>query len=297
MGHAGSSRPLWFRTPFPGERINDERYRDAAFFRSAGEPFAAYWAQLPVRSESIVAWVGGPKVAALAGISKTDVIERAVNGFGSMLGNRSLARDELEEGFTHDWGADPFARGTYSYVAVGGSGARAALAVPLDGTLFFAGEADVAQRSRRHGKWRARDRHAGRRRGRDDARRDRSGFVKWLRRPAVSAHGVVEELLRVTMTGSSAAALTGLMFVVITLVTGQDHTGSRDEGINTFSTPTVMHFCAALLISAILSARLALVDTGRHAGRTGRPVWRRVHPAGDVSDAAAVSLSSRTLKT
>ena len=52
--------------------------------------------------------------------------------------------------------------------------------------------------------------------------------------------------------GSSGGALTGLMFVVITLVAGK---GSRttEEGIATFSTPTVVHFCAALLVSAILS--------------------------------------------
>jgi hypothetical protein len=56
------------------------------------------------------------------------------------------------------------------------------------------------------------------------------------------------------MTGSSASALTGLMFVVITLVTGVDRSKRTSEGIGTFSTPTVVHFCAALLISAVLSA-------------------------------------------
>jgi hypothetical protein len=56
------------------------------------------------------------------------------------------------------------------------------------------------------------------------------------------------------MTGSSAAALTGLMFVVITLVTGVERLRRAPDGISTFSTPTVVHFCAALLVSAILSA-------------------------------------------
>jgi hypothetical protein len=55
------------------------------------------------------------------------------------------------------------------------------------------------------------------------------------------------------ITGSSAAALTGLMFVVITLM-ADNASGTSDEGIATFSTPTVVHFCAALLVSAILSA-------------------------------------------
>lgn len=58
------------------------------------------------------------------------------------------------------------------------------------------------------------------------------------------------------MVGSSAAALTGLMFVVITLVTGREATSREDgmDGISTFSTPTVLHFGAALLICALLVA-------------------------------------------
>src|ERR1700674_5398014 len=56
------------------------------------------------------------------------------------------------------------------------------------------------------------------------------------------------------MTGSLAAALTGLMFVVITLITGVERVRRNPDGISTFSTPTVVHFCAALLISAIISA-------------------------------------------
>jgi hypothetical protein len=55
------------------------------------------------------------------------------------------------------------------------------------------------------------------------------------------------------IVGSSAAALTGLMFVVITLVAGLRARTSRD-GIAAFSTPTVVHFCAALLIGAAIAA-------------------------------------------
>ncbi len=55
------------------------------------------------------------------------------------------------------------------------------------------------------------------------------------------------------IAGSSAAALTGLMFVVITLVAG-DRERTSTDGISTFSTPTVVHFCAALLVALVLSA-------------------------------------------
>ena len=53
--------------------------------------------------------------------------------------------------------------------------------------------------------------------------------------------------------GSSAAALTGLMFVVITLI-ARTREPRASETLAAFSTPTVVHFCAALLVAAILSA-------------------------------------------
>jgi monoamine oxidase len=139
MGHVVRVA-LWFRTAF-WERLQDGRYRDSAFFRCIGQPFAAYWTQVPVRSELIVAWAGGPKATALSGASQAALIARAADGFGSLFGEQALAREEFEGGAIHDWGHDPFARGAYSYVAVGGGNARSALAAPVDDTLFFAGEA------------------------------------------------------------------------------------------------------------------------------------------------------------
>jgi hypothetical protein len=56
-----------------------------------------------------------------------------------------------------------------------------------------------------------------------------------------------------TIVGSAAATLTGLMFVVITLVTGA-RARRPDVGIATFSTPSVVHFCGALAVAAILGA-------------------------------------------
>ena len=55
------------------------------------------------------------------------------------------------------------------------------------------------------------------------------------------------------IAGSSAGALTGLQFVVIALIANAELTPSMPE-VRAFGTPTVVHFCAALLISAIGSA-------------------------------------------
>ncbi len=55
--------------------------------------------------------------------------------------------------------------------------------------------------------------------------------------------------------GTAAATLTGLLFVVITLVSGaMGRVSSPLSGIRVFSTPNVLHFGAALLIAALLSA-------------------------------------------
>jgi hypothetical protein len=53
--------------------------------------------------------------------------------------------------------------------------------------------------------------------------------------------------------GSSAAALTGLQFVVMTLI-ADSPTRRSWETISAFGTPTIVHFCYSLLISAVLSA-------------------------------------------
>jgi hypothetical protein len=55
------------------------------------------------------------------------------------------------------------------------------------------------------------------------------------------------------IVGSSGAALTGLQFVVIALIAESSRRATTRE-IEAFGTPNIIHFCAVLLVSAILSA-------------------------------------------
>ena len=55
------------------------------------------------------------------------------------------------------------------------------------------------------------------------------------------------------IVGSSGAALTGLQFVVVALISETTMRATGRE-MAAFSTPTVLHFCAVLLLAAILSA-------------------------------------------
>jgi len=68
--------------------------------------------------------------------------------------------------------------------------------------------------------------------------------------------------------GSSAAALTGLQFVVVVL--GAEARSMRHPEVGAFGTPTVVHFCAVLLISAILSVPWRAVSSaGLALGASG----------------------------
>ena len=53
------------------------------------------------------------------------------------------------------------------------------------------------------------------------------------------------------IVGSSAAALTGLQFVVIALISGNTAVKGGEHEIKAFGSPQVVHFCAVLLIAAI----------------------------------------------
>ena len=74
-----------------------------------------------------------------------------------------------------------------------------------------------------------------------------------------------------TIIGSAAATLTGLIFVVMTLIAGvRVRVSSPSGGIAAFSTPNVVHFCLALLVAAILSAPWqALWNAGLLLGLSG----------------------------
>jgi monoamine oxidase len=115
---------------------------EVGFLNAAGEPFKAWWTGYPVYAPVLVAWAGGPAADALEGLTVHARVDRALDSLARLLGVARAVVDRQVVAFdTHDWAADPFARGAYSYVRVGGIEAQAALASPVDDTVFFAGEA------------------------------------------------------------------------------------------------------------------------------------------------------------
>jgi monoamine oxidase len=70
---------------------------------------------------------------------------RSLQTLGRILGTGEKAlRGELEAWHAHNWSADPFVRGAYSYLKVGGTAAAERFGDPVEDTLYFAGEATEA---------------------------------------------------------------------------------------------------------------------------------------------------------
>ena len=106
----------------------------------------------PFGRPMIEAYFGGSHAATLEAGGERAFFDFAVTELTSLFGGSFAAR--LKPIAMHRWGADPFARGSYSYAQPGKADCRAALAAPVDGRLFFAGEAcSEGDFSTAHGGW------------------------------------------------------------------------------------------------------------------------------------------------
>ncbi|MEJ2435524.1 MAG: FAD-dependent oxidoreductase, partial [Pseudolabrys sp.] len=113
----------------PNSRLfaHKDRSRTAAYhFRPFGRPM-------------IECFFGGDNARALEAAGEDAFFDFAIGELTGLLGGDFAKR--LKPIRIHLWGADPFARGAYSYALPDQAGARAVLAAPVDGRLFFAGEA------------------------------------------------------------------------------------------------------------------------------------------------------------
>jgi monoamine oxidase len=121
-----------------------ERFWDGAmnFVHCDDRFMPTWWIEAPVRSPILTGWAGGHAADALLAEGPDAMIDRGLDAMSRAWHVPRKRLDALLTGTYHyDWQRDPFSRCAYSYAAVGGSGAHGALAKPIRGTLFFAGEA------------------------------------------------------------------------------------------------------------------------------------------------------------
>ena len=130
---------LHFRELFWQSRSELERM---GFLHTQDNFFPTWWSTLPVASPFLTAWVGGPKAEKLDGQSPICIVQQAIRSLSHILRTKESQLFELlENWYVHDWQTDVYSRGAYTYVPAGQWWAAEAIAEPIDGTLYFAGEA------------------------------------------------------------------------------------------------------------------------------------------------------------
>jgi monoamine oxidase len=131
---------LQFRERFWAQ-ICDGELKDMGFLFSPGTIPPVWWTQYPDGRPVLTAWSGGPNSdQMLAMMSRNPELELTKALAATFAIPQDYLRGILLRCDTHDWQADPFARGAYSYVPAGGLQAIRQLSEPVEDTLFFAGE-------------------------------------------------------------------------------------------------------------------------------------------------------------
>ena len=118
---------------------------DLSFLFSRDDFFTTWWTQMPEPLPIITGWAPARSAESLAGLPRAAIINRAVESLSRILQiEQTLVESQLRTAYFHDWDSDPFSWGAYSYVKAGGEGCQRTLASPVEGALFFAGEATDA---------------------------------------------------------------------------------------------------------------------------------------------------------
>jgi monoamine oxidase len=115
---------------------------DMSFLFTDDPQFPTWWTSNPLPQPILTAWAAGKYALALKGLSIDAITTKAAASLARILKiNLGQLQQQLLSSFVHDWQADPYSYGAYSYAAVGGIDAARELAAPVEETLFFAGEA------------------------------------------------------------------------------------------------------------------------------------------------------------
>lgn len=132
---------LMFRNRFWEDLPPQPVMNELSFLFAFSEMPPVWWTTRPECGTTLTGWVGGPRSAALASKDAEELGRHACATLSKIFSVDETKLKALLQGcYTHDWEHDPYACGAYSYVATGGLDASNEMTVPVEETLFFAGE-------------------------------------------------------------------------------------------------------------------------------------------------------------
>lgn len=136
---------LCFRESFWSQiksREEGKSLKDLSFLFSHDDYFPTWWTQMPARVPIITGWGAAHRAERMAGMTEGRIIDKALDSLSRLMNiEKTQIQSQLNFTYFHDWDADPFSCGAYSYVKAGGEGCQKTLGAPIHNTLFFAGEA------------------------------------------------------------------------------------------------------------------------------------------------------------
>lgn len=100
------------------------------------------WLARPFGRSELMGFVGGSLAAELTALAPAALTDAVRGMLAAMLGGG--AADQVVDCVAADWGADPWARGSYAIARPGGAAARAVLRAPFAEHILYAGEAAAA---------------------------------------------------------------------------------------------------------------------------------------------------------
>jgi monoamine oxidase len=117
--------------------VDPPAMQELSFLFANDEFPRTWWTPMPDRAPMITAWVGGPRAL----VSHDSWLDQCLSTLGRIMKlPPPHLRQLLVSSHCHNWQADEYARGAYSYVPAGALSASEQMSQPIDRTLFFAGE-------------------------------------------------------------------------------------------------------------------------------------------------------------
>lgn len=112
------------------------------FFIFSEEKIPTWWTQLPDKIPMLTGWLAGPKSYGLSDADADTILQIALQSLSSIFAiDKEMLQQYIKAWHVHNWNADPFSKGGYSYSSVTTNSAKEILRKPVADTLFFAGEA------------------------------------------------------------------------------------------------------------------------------------------------------------
>jgi monoamine oxidase len=131
---------LLFHKPF-WESNHGRSLPNPSFIFSDRTSIKAWWTQAP-QSNVLTGWISGPETEKYINSSDDEILSAAFDSLSYIFSlNKNFIKDNLINHKIYNWQNDPYSCGAYSYETTDSKSAKDIITTPVEGKIFFAGEA------------------------------------------------------------------------------------------------------------------------------------------------------------